>query len=242
MQLEHKKLPAPPGMGHLRKGPYSWYGEIRIQGRRFGKGCKSREVVEAWLDEMRRTAREAREAKEAQKAKEAQRAKEAKKAKEAQKAKKAQKAKEAKEARKAKAEERKKSKEALERNPNAARPFGEGSIQRRGKSSWTVSIKRNGQEYRKTVKTLGEARAWIEEQNTQLPAPLVAQLTKGASLIRKDYQRIHEACDEGREENIKKYAAMSAEAKVAAEAARKRRDAAAARIRELQALLGIGAF
>lgn len=235
MQLEHKKLPAPPGMGHIRKGPYSWYGEIRIQGRRFGKGCKSREVVEAWLDEMRRTAREAREAKEAQKAKEA------KKAKEAQKAKKAQEAKEAKEARKAKAEERKKSKEALERNPNAARPFGEGSIQRRGKSTWTVSIKRNGQEYRKNVKTLKEARAWIEEQKTQLPAPLVAQTTKGSSLISKDYQRIHEACDEGREENIKKYAAMSAEAKVAAEAARVRRDAAAARIRELRALLGIGA-
>ena len=56
-----------------------------------------------------------------------------------------------------------------------------------------------------------------------------------------DYKRILAASEDGAAENIRKHRAMADEAKIAAEAARAKRDAAAAKIRELRALLGIGA-
>lgn len=125
--------------------------------------------------------------------------------------------------------------------PRKRAPSSARYIQQCGKNSWRVRIKREGKEYRKRCKTYEEAYEFLEEMKRILP-PMRAQKTKGNTcLFRKDYEAIRAACEEGREENLAKYRSMADEARVADEADRARRDAAAARIRELQALLGIRA-
>lgn len=94
-----------------------------------------------------------------------------------------------------------------------------------GLDRWRATLDRNCVRYSKTG-TLEEVQLWLEEMKQTL-SPKTATT----------YAEIHAACEEGREENVRKYRSMAAEARTAAEAARKRRDAAAERIRELQALL-----
>ena len=205
-------------MGHLRKSQYSWVGEIRINGKHFGKTSKHREVVVAWLEEMRKAAKAAKEAKEARRTKTPKEPKPPKKPQ-----------------------------GTGERTPKRPRA---GSMWQLKCGFWGARIVRKGRSFTATVRTREEAEAWLAESKVRLDAeseplpvpPLEKPPQKRAvSLNGRDYERISTACNEGREENIKKYAAMSAEAKVAAEAARVRRDAAAARIRELRALMGLSA-
>lgn len=67
-----------------------------------------------------------------------------------------------------------------------------------------------------------------------------AQLTTSMKYLwSHDYERIIAASELGAAENIRKYRSMAAEARTAAEAARARRDASAAKIRKLQEKLGI---
>lgn len=105
---------------------------------------------------------------------------------------------------------------------------GEGCLRQLPTGRWRAAIERNGITYRKTG-SREEVESWLEEMKRTL------QLKEDR--LNRTYADIRAACDEGREENVRKYRSMAAEARTAAEAARKRRDAAAERIRELQALL-----
>lgn len=96
-----------------------------------------------------------------------------------------------------------------------------------GLDRWRATLDRNCVRYSKTG-TLDEVQLWLEEMKQTL-SPKTATT----------YAEIHAACEEGREENLAKYRAMSTEAKGAAAAARAQRDAAETKIRKLQAKLGI---
>lgn len=96
-----------------------------------------------------------------------------------------------------------------------------------GHDRWRATLDRNCVRYSKTG-TLEEVQLWLEEMKQKL-RPKTATT----------YAEIHAACDYGREENIVKFKAMSAEAKAGAATARAQRDAAAEQVRTLQAKLGI---
>lgn len=124
-------------------------------------------------------------------------------------------------------------------------PAGQGCIYKR-KNSWEALIQRQGKRHSKASKNREEVEAWLEEMRATLPPPFKTQVRTLKPIKKKkpsvsDYKSIHAASESGAAENVRKYRAMATEARVAAEAARARRDAAAERIRELRALLGIGA-
>lgn len=107
---------------------------------------------------------------------------------------------------------------------------GEGSVRQLPTGKWQAYITRKGVTYSKNG-SREDVQAWLEEMKRTL------QLKE--ERIGKKYEDIRAACEEGREENLAKYRSMADEARTAAEAARAQRDAAAAKIRELQAKLGI---
>lgn len=107
---------------------------------------------------------------------------------------------------------------------------GEGCLRQLPTGRWRAAIERKGITYRKTG-SREEVESWLEEMKRTL------QLKEDR--ISRTYADIRAACDEGREENLAKYRSMADEARTAAEAARAQRDATAAKIRELQAKLGI---
>lgn len=106
---------------------------------------------------------------------------------------------------------------------------GEGCIKQLPTGRWRAAIERKGVTYSKNG-SREDVQAWLEEMKRTL------QLKE--ERIGKKYEDIRAACEEGHGENLAKYRAMSLEAKDAAVVARVQRDAAA-RIRELQAKLGI---
>lgn len=126
---------------------------------------------------------------------------------------------------------------------------GQGGIYK-GKHSWEGMIQRQGKRYRMTSKKREEVEAWLEEMRATLPPPCTSRIRTPKPIVKKppakrdlsDYTRIRATSEAGAAENVRKYRSMADEARVSAEAARVRRDAAAARIRELRAILGIGAF
>lgn len=105
---------------------------------------------------------------------------------------------------------------------------GEGCLRQLPTGRWRAAIERKGVTYRKTG-SREEVESWLEEMKRTL------QLKEDR--LNRTYADIRADCDEGREENVAKYRSIATEARTAAESARKRRDAAAERIRELQALL-----
>lgn len=107
---------------------------------------------------------------------------------------------------------------------------GEGCLRQLPTGRWRAAIERKGVTYRKTG-SREEVESWLEEMKRTL------QLKEDR--LNRTYADIRAAFDEGREENLAKYRSMADEARTAAEAARNRRDASAAKIRELQAKLGI---
>lgn len=107
---------------------------------------------------------------------------------------------------------------------------GEGSVRQLPTGKWQAYITRKGVTYSKNG-SQEDVQAWLEEMKRTL------QIKE--ERIGKKYEDIRAACEEGREENLAKYRAMSLEAKDAADIARSQRDAAAAKIRELQTKLGI---
>lgn len=107
---------------------------------------------------------------------------------------------------------------------------GEGCLRQLPTGRWRAAIERKGVTYRKTG-SREEVESWLEEMKRTL------QLKEDR--LNRTYADIRAACDEGREENLAKYRSMADEARTAAEAARNRRDASSAKIRELQAKLGI---
>lgn len=122
-------------------------------------------------------------------------------------------------------------------------PAGQGCIYKR-KNSWEALIQRQGKRHYKASKNREEVEAWLEEMRATLPPPLKQQARRMKPLVKKkssvsDYKRILEESESGAAENIRKYRSMAVEARTAAEAALARRDAAAAKIRELRSLLGI---
>ena len=127
-------------------------------------------------------------------------------------------------------------------------PAGQGCIYKR-KNSWEALIQRQGKRHYKASKNREEVEAWLEEMRATLPPPFKTQVRTLKPIVKKppakrglsDYTRIRATSEAGTSENVRKYRSMADEARVAAEAARARRDAAAARIRELRALLGRGA-
>lgn len=127
-------------------------------------------------------------------------------------------------------------------------PAGQGSIYKR-KNSWEALIQRQGKRYYKSSKNREEVEAWLEEMRVRLPPPSTSRIWTPNPIVKKppakrglsDYTRIRATSEAGTAENVRKYRSMADEARVSAEVARARRDAAAARIHELQALLGIGA-
>lgn len=124
-------------------------------------------------------------------------------------------------------------------------PAGQGCIYK-AKRLWEGLIQRQGKRYRMSSKRREEVEEWLEKMRVTLPPPAKQQARTMKPIKKKkpsvsDYKSIHAASESGAEENVRKYRTMAAEARTAAEAARVRRDAAAARIRELRALLGIGA-
>lgn len=121
---------------------------------------------------------------------------------------------------------------------------GQGGIYK-AKNLWEGLIQRQGKRYRMSSKSREEVEEWLEKMRVTLPPPLKQQVRRMKPLVKKkssvsDYKRILEESESGAADNVRKYRTMAVEARTAAESARKRRDAAAARIRELQALLGIG--
>ena len=127
---------------------------------------------------------------------------------------------------------------------------GQGCIYKR-KNSWEALIQRQGKRHYKASKNREEVEAWLEEMRATLPPPLKQQVRTLKPQVRtlkpivkkkpsvSDYQRILAASEDGAAENVRKYRSMADEAKIAAESARVKRDAAAAKIRKLQAQLGI---
>lgn len=144
-------------------------------------------------------------------------------------------------------------------------PPGVGSVHPyRGR--WRARIRRQKKEYSKLSNSREVAEAWLEEMRRTLPAFVdppekvkveptkpkakpktkkkkhkkKAQLTTSMKYLwSHDYERIIASSEFGAAENIRKYRSMAAEARTAAEAARARRDASAAKIRKLQEKLGI---
>lgn len=104
------------------------------------------------------------------------------------------------------------------------------NIYQLGNGRWQAHLVRDCVRYTKTG-TLDEVRLWLEEMKQTL-RPLKPKT--GAT-----YAAIHAACVYGSEENIAKYRALSDEARAAAATARAQRDAAAKKVRTLQAKLGI---
>lgn len=103
---------------------------------------------------------------------------------------------------------------------------------------------------RRTIPTYVEPPAKVKVEPTK-PKPKTkkkkhkkkAQLTTSMKYLwSHDYERIIASSKLGAAENVRKYRAMAYEARVAADAARSRRDAAAAKIRKLQEKLGIKAL
>lgn len=127
-------------------------------------------------------------------------------------------------------------------------PSGQGCIYK-AKRLWEGLIQRQGKRYRMSSKNREEVEAWLEKMRVTLPPPAKPQVLTLKPIVKKppakrglsDYTRIRATSEAGTSENVRKYRSMADEARTAAEAARKRRDAAAARIRELRALLGRGA-
>ena len=124
-------------------------------------------------------------------------------------------------------------------------PAGQGCIYK-AKRLWEGLIQRQGKRYRMSSKRREEVEEWLEKMRVTLPPPLKQQARRMKPLVKKkssvsDYKRILEESESGAAENVRKYRTMAVEARTAAESAMKRRDAAAARIRELRVLLGIGA-
>lgn len=121
-------------------------------------------------------------------------------------------------------------------------PAGHGCIYKR-KNSWEALIQRQGKRHYKASKNREEVEAWLEEMRATLPPPFKTQVRTLKPIKKKkpsvDYKSIHAESESGAAENVANYRSMADEARTAAEAARKRRDAAAAKIRELQAKLGI---
>lgn len=107
---------------------------------------------------------------------------------------------------------------------------GEGCVRKMSSGTWRASICRKGVVYSKDGPH-DEVVAWLEETKRTL------QLQD--EYLCKTYADIRASCEEGCEENLTKYRSMADEARTAAEAARLQRDAAAAKIRELQTKLGI---
>ena len=129
------------------------------------------------------------------------------------------------------------------RNPA---PAGQGCLYQR-KNSWEAQIQRQGKRYCKASKNREEAESWLEEMRATLPPPSPSRIRTPKPPVKKasakrgpsDYTRIRETSEAGTAENVRKYRSMADEAKIAAESARVKRDAAAAKIRKLQAQLGI---
>jgi hypothetical protein len=145
-------------------------------------------------------------------------------------------------------------------------PPGVGSVHPyRGR--WRARIRRQKKEYSKLSKSKEVAEAWLEEMRRTIPtyveppAKVKVEPTKPKPKTKKkkhkkkaqlttsmkylwshDYERIIASSKLGAAENVRKYRAMAYEARVAADAARSRRDAAAAKIRKLQEKLGIKAL
>lgn len=125
-------------------------------------------------------------------------------------------------------------------------PAGQGCIYKR-KNSWGALIQRQGKRHYKASKNREEVEAWLEEMRATLPPPLKSQVRTPKPPVKKasakrgpsDYTRIRATSEAGTAENVRKYRSMADEAKIAAESARVKRDAAAAKIRKLQAQLGI---
>lgn len=125
-------------------------------------------------------------------------------------------------------------------------PAGQGCIYKR-KNSWEALIQRQGKRHYKASKNREEVEAWLEEMRATLPPPLKSQVRTPKPPVKKasakrgpsDYTRIRATSEAGTAENVRKYRSMADEAKIAAESARVKRDAAAAKIRKLQAQLGI---
>lgn len=125
-------------------------------------------------------------------------------------------------------------------------PAGQGCIYKR-KNSWEALIQRQGKRYFKASKNREEAESWLEEMRATLPPPSPSRIRTPKPPVKKasakrgpsDYTRIRATSEAGTAENVRKYRSMADEARTAAEAARAQRDAAAAKIRELQAKLGI---
>lgn len=107
---------------------------------------------------------------------------------------------------------------------------GEGCLRQLPTGRWRAAIERKGVTYRKTG-SREEVESWLEEMKRTL------QLKEDR--LNRTYADIRATCDEGREENVANYRSIATEARTAAESARNRRDASAAKIRELQAKLGI---
>ena len=123
---------------------------------------------------------------------------------------------------------------------------GQGCLYQR-KNSWEAQIQRQGKRYFKTSKNREEAESWLEEMRATLPPPSPSRIRTPKPPVKKasakrgpsDYTRIRATSEAGTAENVRKYRSMADEAKIAAESARVKRDSAAAKIRKLQAQLGI---